>query len=67
MHSSGLEPLLTTQELAAYLAVPIATLYAWRWRGEGPPGFRVGRYLRYRLCDVDAWMLDQLADSTPAR
>jgi excisionase family DNA binding protein len=31
--------LLTVQELAAYLAVPVATVYQWRWRGEGPPGF----------------------------
>jgi hypothetical protein len=33
--------LLSVAELADYLAVPPATLYQWRYRGEGPPGFRV--------------------------
>jgi excisionase family DNA binding protein len=54
--------LLTVQELAAYLAVPIATLYQWRWRGEGPPGFRVGRHVRYRWNDVREWVDHQLHD-----
>ncbi len=48
--------LLSVDELARYLAVPTKTLYAWRCRGEGPPGFRVGRHLRYRWGDVQAWI-----------
>ncbi|MGH8936884.1 MAG: DNA-binding protein [Acidimicrobiia bacterium] len=28
--------------------MPAATLYQWRYRGEGPRGFRVGKHLRYR-------------------
>lgn len=52
--------LLTTQQLAAYLEVPVATLYAWRYAGEGPPGFRVGKHLRYRSNDVDQWIRDRL-------
>ena len=55
-----LEPLLSAQELADFLHLPIATIYAWRYRGEGPPGFRVGRHLRYRLCDVHQWVQRQL-------
>ena len=31
-----LDDLLTAQELADYLGVPVATLYAWRYRGDGP-------------------------------
>ncbi|MGH3736606.1 MAG: helix-turn-helix domain-containing protein [Micromonosporaceae bacterium] len=30
---SGLEPLLTIQELAEYLDVPVATIYDWRVDG----------------------------------
>lgn len=56
----GMDRLLTAQELAAYLDVPVATLYAWRYRGEGPPGFRVGRFLRYRRRDVEEWIEHQL-------
>ncbi len=48
------------QELATYLEVPINTLYRWRHRGEGPTGFRVGRYVRYRSSDVDRWIQQQL-------
>lgn len=54
-------PLLSAQQLALYLDVPIATIYAWRYHGEGPPGFRVGRHLRYRWSDVEEWISDQLA------
>ncbi len=52
--------LLTTQQLAEYLAVPVATLYSWRHAGEGPPGFRVGKHVRYRWGDVDEWVRSQL-------
>ena len=51
-----LERLITTEELAAYLSVPRSTLYAWRYRGEGPPAIRVGRYLRYRMTEVEGWL-----------
>ena len=55
-----LDRLLTVEELASYLGVPVATLYQWRHRGEGPPGFRVGRYIRYRRNDVEQWIRDRL-------
>jgi excisionase family DNA binding protein len=55
-----LDRLLTVQELANYLGVPVATIYAWRYRHEGPPGFRVGRHLRFRRSDVEEWLNDQL-------
>jgi DNA-binding transcriptional regulator YiaG len=34
---NNLDPLLSAQQLADYLNVPLATLYAWRHRHEGPP------------------------------
>ncbi|MPZ71126.1 MAG: helix-turn-helix domain-containing protein [Actinobacteria bacterium] len=54
--------LLTVQELAEYLAVPVATIYQWRYRREGPPGFRVGRHVRYRRSDVEDWIESQLRE-----
>jgi len=48
--------LLTAEELAEFLDVPIKTLYAWRYRGQGPIGFRVGKHLRYRRVDVEDWI-----------
>jgi excisionase family DNA binding protein len=52
--------LLTVDELAEYLGVPVATLFQWRYRGGGPQGFRVGRYVRYRWSEVEEWIERQL-------
>ncbi|HEX2403295.1 MAG TPA: helix-turn-helix domain-containing protein [Acidimicrobiia bacterium] len=57
--------LLTIEELGAYLAVPTATLYNWRYLGKGPPGFRVGRHVRYRWRDIETWIRDRLAGAPP--
>lgn len=51
--------LLTLRELAAYLGVPASTVYYWRQRRTGPRGFRVGKALRYRTSDVEAWLRQQ--------
>jgi excisionase family DNA binding protein len=48
--------LLTIDDLSDYLGVPKGTLYQWRTKGYGPAGIRVGKYLRYRPDDVDAWI-----------
>lgn len=55
--------LLTVQELAEYLGVPVATLYQWRYRREGPKGFRVGRHVRYRWSEIEAWVEQQMAEA----
>jgi excisionase family DNA binding protein len=52
----GLEPVLTTSELAAHLGVPVQTIHDLRHSGRGPGGFRVGRELRYRLSEVQDWI-----------
>lgn len=59
------DTLLTTTELAAYLSVPVATLHQWRHRGVGPRGIRVGRHVRYRSSDVDAWLNDNASEPAP--
>ena len=58
-HRDGL---LSAQELADYLEVPLKTIYAWRHRGTGPRGFRVGKHLRFQWDDVDAWLSDLIAE-----
>jgi len=50
------EPVLTLSQLAAHLSVGVQTLYDLRSKGRGPRGFRVGRELRFRRCEVDAWL-----------
>ena len=58
--------LLTVEEVAEWLRIPVKTLYEMRYRRVGPPAFRVGRWLRYREEDVQAW-LDQQRERDPAR
>jgi len=52
---SGLDPLVTITELAEYLGVPVKTIYEWRQSGRGPVGIRIGRHVKFRLTDIQAW------------
>ena len=45
---SDADRLWGVKDVAAYLDVPVQTVYQWRSTGYGPPGVRVGRYVRYR-------------------
>ena len=58
----SLRPLLTVQELADLLQVPVKTIYTWRYKRIGPPAVPMGKYLRFRAEDVAAW-LDSHADA----
>jgi excisionase family DNA binding protein len=57
-----MEQLLTPEEVSKILQVPVATLYQWRYRGTGPPGFRVGRHLRFRVGDVGEYLAALASD-----
>lgn len=52
---------LTPEDLAALLTVPIETVYQWRRKHIGPPGFRVGKHLRFDPTAVRAWVDQQIA------
>jgi excisionase family DNA binding protein len=52
----GLDPLLSVGELAAYLGVPVSTVYDWRTGGRGPVAHRLGKHLKFALSDVRAWV-----------
>ncbi len=52
----GLEPVVTTAQLAGHLGVPVQTIHDFSHAGGGPRGFRVGRELRYRASEVQAWL-----------
>lgn len=38
----GLDPLLSIDDLAGYLGLPVRTIYAWRTEGKGPRGVLLG-------------------------
>jgi excisionase family DNA binding protein len=51
----------TPADVAELLGVPLDTVYQWRYKRTGPPGFRVGRHLRYDPRAVSRWIAE-LAD-----
>jgi len=53
---AAIEPLLSPDEVAVILGIPVKTLYQWRYKGVGPRGLRIGRHVRYRSADVEAWL-----------
>ena len=57
--------LLTLAEVATLLQLPEKSLYSQRSRGEAPGalGVRVGRHVRFRPEDLEAWLADQQSES----
>ena len=54
--SSDFESVLCISDLAARPGVPIQTIYDLRHHGRGPHGFRIGRELKFRASEVEAWL-----------
>lgn len=50
------ERYFTPQDVATLLCVPIETVYQWRRKRTGPPGFRVGKHLRYDPDALHRWI-----------
>jgi predicted DNA-binding transcriptional regulator AlpA len=64
LYTPGLEKhkvseLIGIKELAAELDLPEDTLYHWRYVGKGPKCAKIGKHLRYRRRDVEAWIDSQ--------
>ena len=52
--------LMTRQEVADYLRVPLKTVEEWAYRGGNGPKFsKIGHHVRYRRADVDAWLIEK--------
>ncbi|QIJ61463.1 helix-turn-helix domain-containing protein [Streptomyces sp. JB150] len=65
---------LWIEDAAAYLGLELTTLRKWRLLGKdvsaGLPGFKVGRFVAYRIADLDAYLEGQYQaaiTSDPAR
>lgn len=50
------ECLWNIKDVGLFLGVPVATIYQWRVRGEGPPATKLGKHLRYEPGVVRAWV-----------
>lgn len=57
---------LTPDDIAELFEVPKETVYQWRRKRIGPPGFRVGKHLRFDPADVRRWTTERKAADTAA-
>jgi excisionase family DNA binding protein len=58
---------LRTEEAAKRLNVKPETLEAWRCRGGGPAFLKLGKAVRYRESDLDAYEASRLRQNTSER
>lgn len=49
------DPLITTERASEVCGLTVSTLITFRCRGKGPPFCRLGRAIRYRLSEVEAF------------
>jgi DNA-binding transcriptional MerR regulator len=66
MMTTAEDQLLTIDEVATIVRVPVATLRYWRHLGTGPNSFRIGRSVRYWRTVVYDWLHDQSNNHAPA-
>jgi predicted DNA-binding transcriptional regulator AlpA len=57
------ERLLDIEALEARWDCTKSVIYGMRYRGDGPPALRIGRELRWRLADVEAWEQARIEDA----
>lgn len=65
--SHPMRELLTERHVAGVLRVSVKALQAWRLRGGGPPFIKLGRCVRYRLEDLEAFIASARRHSTSDR
>jgi hypothetical protein len=67
MHThTDMAALISGRELSREFGIPERTLDQWRYLGRGPRFIRVGRHIRYRRTDIEAWLADNTVDPRPA-
>ncbi|WIA97652.1 helix-turn-helix domain-containing protein [Curtobacterium sp. MCBA15_004] len=58
------QPVMRTEEAAAYIGISPKTLLNWRSLRKGPVAVKQGRLLAYRQADLDAY-LEQHTEERP--
>jgi excisionase family DNA binding protein len=53
---------MSTQQVSDFLGIPTATIWRWRYLGEGPPAAKIGRHLRFARQDLLEWVEEQKTD-----
>lgn len=58
------QPILDPHGAANHLGLKVTTLADMRVRGVGPRFLKVGRLVRYRMADLEAWLASRTYQST---
>ena len=58
------ECIVNTESAAHFLNLSAVTLSKWRVTGGGPRFLKFGRSIKYRVADLQEWMLEQQCAST---
>lgn len=53
--------LMTPSDVSQLLGISESSLAYWRQLRKGPKAARIGKHLRYRRADVEAWLDAQFA------
>jgi predicted DNA-binding transcriptional regulator AlpA len=56
MNLQNTDKLLTQKEVKEITGLADSTLEQWRLKGKGPKFIKLGRLVRYRLSDIDAYI-----------
>lgn len=56
MNLQNTDKLLTQKEVKEITRLADSTLEQWRLKGKGPKFIKLGRLVRYRLSDIDAYI-----------
>ncbi len=61
------EEWLSLEDIADMLHLPLRTLYNRRSIGSGPRAYRIGKHVRVRRSDLDAWIESQADGARASR
>ncbi|MEU9394948.1 helix-turn-helix domain-containing protein [Streptomyces sp. NPDC048324] len=62
LHGGLPDRYLTPEDLVTMFSLPsVETVYQWRRKRIGPPGFRVGKHVRFDPAAVARWVAEQSA------
>lgn len=56
--------IMTVTQAADYLGLAVSTLNKWRCHGGGPVFIKMGRAVRYRVEDLEAFIQSRIIAST---
>ena len=62
-----MEQYFDSEAAGKHLGIPKQTLHNWRSQGKGPRYLKIGRHVRYRVSDLDAWAAKQVVRTVQRR